>query len=199
MALKRREFVSHRNLDRRLDIQIPTRDHGTRLAQLPAHRRARGIANTGISQPASIRLPLTQIECSAEHTGHSGKTKQPFIMPVNLVPQAGIPVRIEPNHAIDVHRRCVREHDAIPNHLDTVLPIRNSRIVPADQSRTLGNEQITSGCRVVHIRHHQRFEVPRQIGVETLLEYSGNLPSRFDFVRSQRCTSRRAKVVIRLQ
>ena len=57
-----REFVSHRNLDRRLDIQIAARDHRTRLAHLAADGRACRIANARIGQATSICLPLTQIE-----------------------------------------------------------------------------------------------------------------------------------------
>src|SRR5882724_9416152 len=89
--------------NRWLHVQIPARDHGSGLVHFTAHRSAGSVAQARICQTAPVGPTLAQIEGRTEHAGQSCKTEEPLVMAVHRVAKASVPVRVQSNHAVNVH------------------------------------------------------------------------------------------------
>src|ERR1035437_8369099 len=102
------EFVAGRNLDRRLYIQVTSRNLSTGLAELLADGASSGLSWRWVRESA-LATSLGDCERGGEDAREHRKTNKAAIVAVYVVPHPRVAVRIEAHHAIEIHRGSVRD------------------------------------------------------------------------------------------
>ena len=164
------------NLDRRLYVQVAPGDHLPGLAHLPANRSACRVAHAGIRQ-GTLRIPLGKLEGRGKSAGQGGETEQPLVMVIDVVTEAGIAVRIQSNHAVDIHGRRIRKNDPVPDHLNAILAVGNPRVVFPNQAGALWDQQVEASRGIENVGTDQRLDVTGKVGIQALFQDGGDLPA----------------------
>ena len=75
----------------------------------------------------------------------------PETVVIHLVAQAGVAVRVQAHHAVEIHRGSVGVNDTNPADLNAILSVRNSRVISSDQAGALRDEKVEARSSVVDV------------------------------------------------
>ena len=122
---RNREFVPRWNLDRRLHIQVASRDLSASLTKFLADRVSSGLRWRWVRESA-LAASLGDLERGGEHARKDRETAQPSIVAIHFVSQARVAVGFEAHHAVEIHGGSVRVDDAAPGDLRAYLAHMNA-------------------------------------------------------------------------
>src|SRR5215471_16983106 len=131
------EPVAGPDLERVRDRQAGTRVFLAELAELLPEGGGRDLL-------AVVVLPVYRLRLAQLHAGGGNADQQrvselgPEVR-VDLIMEAGIAALIRTRHRVQIDRAGVRVDDAVPDHHDATLALRDAVVIGSDELRALGD------------------------------------------------------------
>ena len=107
-----------------LNIQVASRYLSAGLAQFLADSVSSGLSWRW-KRESALAASLRDLERGGEHACEHGKSNNPLIVLVYLVPKPSVAVGIETHHAVKINGGSVGVDDAAPGDLHAILAVRN--------------------------------------------------------------------------